>query len=30
MLTDFIADDEMDAEDVEFAARTLVFRATEG
>ena len=30
VLTDFIADDEMNAEDVEFAARSLAFRATEG
>lgn len=30
VITDFIADDEMNADDVEFAARSLAFRATEG
>jgi|FrelakmetLWP11LW_1041352.scaffolds.fasta_scaffold161139_2 hypothetical protein len=30
VLTDFIADDDMKKEDVEFAARGLAFRATEG
>ena len=30
VLTDFIADDEMDDDELEFAARSLAFRATEG
>ena len=30
VLTDFIADDEMGEEELEFTARALTFRATEG
>lgn len=30
VITDFIADDEMNADDVEFAARSLAFRAADG